>query len=515
MATTHDAGCRADETTSLLTSSHSNDAKETTEVHYKNIDARRFYGLFSSVLVAYVLVYFDSFFMASSHPIITSYFNASNAASWLSTVFFLSSTISGPFYGRISDVTGRRTMYLFSLTVFAVTTAWCGLATSIGSFIAARFACGLGAGGVAAMSNIILSDIVKVQFRGIYQSYLNLCFGLGNAMGASLGGLLCERIGWRAAFLIQVPFIIALLLFAIWATPDPLGPSLAKAEGKSITAALATFDIYGALALTLSTSGLILGINLGGSVFKWTHPVVVSALIVFVIASVALVLVERRAERPLLPLHLLSTLPYANLNFGNTLGSMLSATANFNLPIYLQAVKQFSASKSGTLLLSPLIGISVTSVLVGFALARTGKPKIYLSAGVICQLAGMVACGLLRESNPTAGIIFMIPWVLVGQGFFFPASTVTTLSLCTSDDQAIVVTTLGLVRSLGNIFGTAFSSSVLQNTLVAFLQNDVTGKRSERDRIIAKVRKSIGAIRELDPKHKQQGSSPFIMLRIH
>ena len=87
------------------------------------------------------------------------------------------------FYGRISDVTGRRTMFIISLTIFALTTAWCGLANSITSFIAARFACGLGAGGVAAMSNIILSDIIKVQYRGIYQSYLNMCFGLGNALG--------------------------------------------------------------------------------------------------------------------------------------------------------------------------------------------------------------------------------------------------------------------------------------------------------------------------------------------
>lgn len=184
MAATHDAGCIPDETTRLLGSSATPlPTSEGTEVHYKNVDARRFYALFSSVLVCYVLVYFDSFFMASSHPIITSYFHASNAASWLSTVFFLSSTVSGPFYGRISDVTGRRTMYLVSLTIFALTTAWCGLAQSISSFILARLACGVGAGGVAAMSNIILSDIVKVQYRGIYQSYLNTCYGIGNALG--------------------------------------------------------------------------------------------------------------------------------------------------------------------------------------------------------------------------------------------------------------------------------------------------------------------------------------------
>lgn len=180
----------ADETTRLLAEPESNSKPPREEnnethagVHYKNIDRNRFWCLFGSVLVAYILVWFDGFFMASSHPVITSYFNASNAASWLSTVFFLSSTIFGPLYGRISDVTGRRRMFVFALSVFALTTAWCGYANSIGSFIAARFFCGLGAGGVSTMSNIILSDIVKIEYRGIYQSYLNVCFGLGNGLG--------------------------------------------------------------------------------------------------------------------------------------------------------------------------------------------------------------------------------------------------------------------------------------------------------------------------------------------
>lgn len=320
-----------------------------------------------------------------------------------------------------------------------------------------------------------------------------------------MGGLLCERIGWRAAFLIQVPLILVLLLFAAWATPDPLGPSLAKAEGKSIAAALRTFDFYGALALTLSVSGLILGINLGGSILEWSHPVVITSLTIFVVATIALMYAEGRAERPLLPLHLLLTIPYANLNIGNTLGAMLSATANFNLPLYLQGVKQLTATKSGIILLSPLLGISLTSVAVGFALSRTGKPKRYLGAGVLLQLAGIVSCGLLQASTPVACVIAMIPWALVGQGSFFPASTVSTLSLSDPDGQAVVVTTLGLVRSLGNILGTAFSSSVLQNMLVAFLRRDVTGTKTERSRIIAQVRESVGAIRDLDPKHKGQG----------
>jgi len=116
-----------------------------------NMSKTRFRLIFGGILLQYFVAMFDSTLMASAHPVITSYFNASNAASWLSTAFMLTSTSFNPLFGRASDTFGRRPLYLFALAMFAVTTTWCALAQSIGSFIAARAFCGLGAGGVMAM----------------------------------------------------------------------------------------------------------------------------------------------------------------------------------------------------------------------------------------------------------------------------------------------------------------------------------------------------------------------------
>lgn len=116
---------------------------------------------------------FDSTLMASSHPVITSYFNASNSASWLSTAFLLTSTSLQPLFGRVSDTIGRRPLYLAGLVFLAATTGWCALAQSIGSFIAARAFCGLGAGGVLAMGNIMTNDLVSIEVRGTYQAYIS------------------------------------------------------------------------------------------------------------------------------------------------------------------------------------------------------------------------------------------------------------------------------------------------------------------------------------------------------
>jgi predicted MFS family arabinose efflux permease len=118
------------------------------------VTKRHFWFIFGPILVQFFVAMFDSYFMSTSHPVITSYFHASNSASWLSTAFMLTSTAFQPVFGRLSDTIGRRPVYLASLVWFISATTWCGLAQTIGSFIAARAVCGIAAGGMMAMVRI-------------------------------------------------------------------------------------------------------------------------------------------------------------------------------------------------------------------------------------------------------------------------------------------------------------------------------------------------------------------------
>lgn len=136
---------------------------DVAKTYLIDTDQRRFWIVFLSIMMTHFIACFDGTIMASSHPVITSYFHSSNSASWLSTAFLLTSTAFQPIVGRLSDTIGRKPPYLAAVVIFALATLWCSLAQSMMSFILARAACGLGAGGVLGMGSIIISDLVPIE----------------------------------------------------------------------------------------------------------------------------------------------------------------------------------------------------------------------------------------------------------------------------------------------------------------------------------------------------------------
>lgn len=425
---------------------------------------------------------FDSTLMASSHPVITSYFNSSNSASWLSTAFLLTSTAFQPLLARVSDTIGRRPIYLFSLIMFILTTLWCALAQSIGSFIAARAFCGLGAGGVLAMGSILTNDLVPIEIRGNYQAYINLFFGLGQACGAAFGGFLCDTLGWRWTFGIQVPMQLIILVAAIFIMPDTLGPNLAKHSDKSILQHIKTFDLLGSLLLTMSVAFMILGLNLGGNVLSWKHPFVIISLIVSVIAGFFLLRVEGKHARPVMPLAMLFTAPRGNLVFSNLFSAIGSNTIIFNAPLYFQAIKLDSASQSGFRMAAPSLAIMVCGVSSGFIMTYTRRMKELIVGGSLIALVGAICLTSMWDGIPTwLATVFVVP-VSTGLGFSFPSTSLAVLATSTQEDQAVMTSTLSLFRSLGAVFGVAISSLIVQNALSVDLEKYVTGPDKEEVR---------------------------------
>jgi MFS family permease len=480
-------------------------ADRSAQTKFMGITPSRFWLVFVVIAMGYFMACFDSTLMASSHPVITSYFGASQAASWLSTVFLITSTACQPLLGRLSDTVGRKPVFLLSFVVFGSTTAWCALAGSIESFVAARAVCGLGAGGVMSMSLVIVSDLVRIEHRGVFQSHINLAFGLGSASGAALGGWLCDHLGWRWAFGVQVPFLGLCSVLAALFTPAELGPMLVHAGPDGAWTALRTFDHLGSLSLVVTVTSLILALNLGGNLLPWTSPLVVACFATCAVAAGGFVGVETRARHPLMPLHLLSQPPVANMVFANMLGGIASNTVLFNLPLFFQAVQLTSAASSGLQLALPSLMGSVAGISTGYIITYTRRLKPTLVAGAFVYLVGSVAICLISKDTSKFLTLILITGVPLGQGFVFPNTMMSALAVSSQRDQAVVTTTIGLWRNLGVVLGVALSSLVFQNRLAVNLRSFVGGPG--RDEVIRTVRSSVEAIKSLPKPVQDEGES--------
>ncbi|KAI1811747.1 MFS general substrate transporter [Poronia punctata] len=461
---------------------------------------RQFRITFAGIMLTYFIANFDGTIMASSHPAITSYFNASNKASWLTTSFLLTSTAFQPLVGRLSDTVGRKPLYLTTMCIFAAATAWCALAQSMTSFIAARAVCGLGAGGMMTLGAISISDCMPIERRGPYQSCINIVYGVAAASGAAFGGIMADTLGWRWEFGIQLFPLALCLITAYFSMPDDLG--LQSGRGQTLMQALRGFDIKGSVLLTTSVTFLILGLNLGGNVLPWSHPLIISSLVVFGVCFPACLYVESRAERPIMPLALLHSTPRANIIFSNALASFLVNAILFNSPLFFQAVLLKSATQSGLYLLVPVGVSSVVGALTGILISRTKRLKWPLLSGTACYVVGGVLLSVMSRGWPTWVYLVCLAPAAFGQGFQFPGTFLAVLAASSRSEQAVVTSTLQLWRALGSVLGVACSSLVFQNALLHYLiayvsvPADAGGEEWKRE-FVERVRSSIKAIAEL------------------
>ncbi|KAM0484344.1 hypothetical protein ACHAPX_001767 [Trichoderma viride] len=459
----------------------------------------RFWLIFAQILISQFMAAFDGTLMASSHPVITSHFKAANSASWLSTAFLLTSTTFQPLLGRLSDAVGRKPLFVASIGVFTLATMWCALAGSIESFIAARALCGLGAGGVGALGSIITSDLVPIERRGTYQSYVTANFGAGSALGAALGGAMAEALGWRWEFGVQVPPLLLCMAMSAVVIPDDIG---LQGPRRGIFDAMRQFDFGGSALLTVSTTTAILGLSFGGNIYPWTHPVVLTALSIAAIAFPSFLWFETRAAMPIMPFHLIQKSPRANLIFANFIAAVLANAMSFNIPLYFQAVLLSSATSSGLRLVIPSVVASIIGALTGLSITYTRRLKWPVLAGTVWYLLGNITLCFLRRGMPEFVYLLVLIPQAIGQGFQFPGTFIAVLACGEQAEQAVVSSTLILWRCLGLVLGIALSSLVIQNGLVYYLDEFVRG--DDKLDIIRRVRASVEAVAQLEEPYREQ-----------
>ncbi|KAG8935126.1 hypothetical protein FRC02_008477, partial [Tulasnella sp. 418] len=299
-----------------------------------------------------------------------SYFDEAHLASYIGTSYLLSSCCFTPLYGKASDIVGRKTAFLVALTLFTCGTALCGVASSMKALIAARAIAGMGGGGVQAVVTIAMSDIIPLRERGLYQGYVNILFATGAGLGGPLGGFINDSLGWRSAFLCQIP----VLLTSIFLVATKLNIVL-PSRSESARERLKRIDYAGSITLVLAVSSLLLAVTFNSSAgVPWSNPSVWGLLLCAAMFITAFVLVEAYlASEPVMPLRLLRKRTPLAVALSNFLLKMVSFSMLYNVPIYFTAVKLTSSADAGLHLLPHSIAIGFGSIIAGFIIRKTGK----------------------------------------------------------------------------------------------------------------------------------------------
>lgn len=424
----------------------------------------------------------DTTIIATLSAPISSEFNSLSLLSWLATAYLISNAACQPVAGRLTDIFGRGPGLVFSNLLFALGNLLCGLATNHYVMILGRVVAGIGGGGMISIATFLSSDLTPLRKRGIMQGIANLWFGAGAMLGAIVGGLLNDHtaIGWRLAFLIQVPPAL-LSAPAIWA--------LVKVPPKqSDKSYLARIDFLGVFFISSFLVLLLLGLNTGGTLVPWNHPLPLTTLPLSILSFAGFIWWEGKVKQPIIPVGLLRDRTVLAACFASLFISMVLMTATFYVPLYLQVLGE-SATTAGLNLLPSPLGGSIGALGTGYAMAWTGKYMRFGILGSLTLLAGTVLFAFQNESSST--YITCVGLFFVGGGFSAVLTTATVSCIAAVDhsQQALVtsaickcqhllpprLTSMALTliavlgRSIGGTLGVTTASALYQNSVKEML----------------------------------------------
>lgn len=430
----------------------------------------------------------DSTIVATLIVSISTSFSSLKTLSWIGSAYLIGQSAIQPLSGRLTDIFGRREGLIVSNIAFASGTLLCGLATREWVLIMGRAIAGLGGGAISAISMFVTGDLVPLRKRGVIQGIGNIAIGSGSGLGGLLGGWIDGIWGWRAAFWIQVPFVVISAVVVSFTVKIPT-----KASRKP---SFRRVDYLGSLTLVGVLVIFLLGVNAGGNTLPWTHPLVLSTfplsgtlLLIFVYVE------ERVAFEPIIPVRLLLDRTIAAACLCCWFAFMAYYGITFYMPVYLQVLGN-TPTEAGIRFIASSAGTAAGALGVGVVMRATGNYSyVNKATNALMVLASGLMASLQLNTPPWC------PFVYLGLfGFGFGGMLVTTLTALVSsveqENQAVITSTAFAFRATGSAIGLTIASAVFQNLLRVELGRSLGGGEIAEN-VIDRIRDNFDEIKHL------------------
>lgn len=420
---------------------------------------RQILTIFAGLMIGMFLAALDQTIVATSIRTIADDLGGLSLQAWATTAYLITGTISTPLYGKLSDLYGRKPLFLTAIAIFVVGSVACTLATSMYQLAAFRAVQGLGAGGLFSLALTIIGDIVAPRERARYQGYFVAVFGTSSVLGPVAGGFFAgqEQLlgvdGWRWVFLINVPLgIVALAVVS-----KVLNIPHMRREHR--------IDWPGALALATGLVPLLI-VAEQGRAWGWDSPRAVVCYTSGLVGVLLFLLAERRiGDDALLPLRFFRTGVFAWGAVAMFVAGMGMFGALALLPLYLQIVKGSAPTEAGLQTLPLVLGIMSMSVFSGQFISRTGRYKIWPVIGLTLMIVGIGTLSRIGVDTPywrTALAMLIVGW---GLGANMQPLTLAVQNALPPKDMGVATASATFFRQMGGTLGTAVFLSMLFGAL--------------------------------------------------
>jgi EmrB/QacA subfamily drug resistance transporter len=420
---------------------------------------RQILTIFAGLMIGMFLAALDQTIVATSIRTIADDLDGLSLQAWATTAYLITATITTPLYGKLSDIFGRKPLFLTAIGIFVLGSIACTFAASMYQLAAFRAIQGLGAGGLFSLALTIIGDIVAPRERAKYQGYFVAVFGTSSVLGPVAGGFFAGQAeilgitGWRWVFLINVP--LGILALAV----------VTKVLNVPHTKRSHRIDWPGALALVVGLVPLLI-VAEQGRIWGWDSVQALTCYGIGALGIIAFLLLERRiGDDALLPLRMFRSGVFSWGSIAGFVAGMGMFGALALLPLYLQIVKGSTPTEAGLQTLPLVLGIMSMSVFSGQMISRTGRYKIWPIIGLSLMIVGIGALSLIGVDTPywqVALIMVVIGWGLGGN---MQPLTLAVQNAASPRDMGVATASATFFRQMGGTLGTAVFLSVLFSAL--------------------------------------------------